>query len=52
MKRFKIVKLWSAYHIFDRFKLKTCLADKRLTKTAFPSVEYAQGFLFGLSKKY
>tara|TARA_Y100000004_G_scaffold84537_1_gene94887 strand:+ start:370 stop:582 length:213 start_codon:yes stop_codon:yes gene_type:complete len=53
LKRFKIRRDCGGYGqkgmfiILDRFKLATCIRDKRYTKTAFETLELAQGYLYG-----
>jgi len=54
LKRFKITRDCGGYGqkkgmfiILDRFKLATCIRDKRYTKTAFETLELAQGYLYG-----
>lgn len=56
LSRFKVMKDWGGYGhrgfyiILDRFKLATCIRDKRYTKRPFISREQAEGFLLGLNK--
>lgn len=53
LKRFKITRDTGGYGqknmfiILDRFKLATCIRDKRYTKTAFETLELAEGYLYG-----